>query len=142
MRQRRQKPQTEEHKRIKKADVILISAFLIAGLVGVFWLSAGREDGRMVRVTVDGKEAGTYPLSRDDTIRIEGVGGSNTLVIRDGQAAMEEADCPDRICVEHAPVDSVGETIVCLPHRVVVEVLSEEGGNEEGQTPEFDGVAR
>ena len=46
----------------------------------------------------------------------------NILVIKDGRADMTDADCPDRICVNHRPVSQEGETIVCLPHKVVVEV--------------------
>lgn len=41
---------------------------------------------------------------------------------------MIEADCPDHYCVDHAAIDKVNETIVCLPHRVVLEIT---GGGEE-----------
>ena len=48
---------------------------------------------------------------------------------------MEEADCPDRLCVRQGAVSRVGESIICLPHELVVTVEGEEmdGG--------LDGVA-
>ena len=142
MKKRWQKPQAEEHRRIKKADMILISVFLFIGLAGYLLFFFGKESGSMVRVTVDGKVAGECALNRDKVITVEGVGGSNTLSIRDGKADMTDADCPDGICVRHAPISRAGESIVCLPHRVVAEVVSEGGDMVQEDEIVFDGITR
>ena len=71
---------------------------------------------------MDGRLTGLYPLDRDAEIPIGGEEGYNLLVIRDGAADMIEADCPDRICVAMSPIRNVGETLVCLPHRVLVQI--------------------
>ena len=123
----------------RKQDVILILFFLIIAAAALIWLSAGRQSEQIARVTVDGTVAGLYPLDQDDTVTIGGVGGKNTLVIRDGQADMMEADCPDKVCVDHAPISHVGESIICLPHKVVVEIIAGEG---ETENPEFDVLTR
>jgi hypothetical protein len=47
---------------------------------------------------------------------------------------MTEADCPDKLCVQEKAVSKNGETIVCLPHRVVVEITSEEENEIDGVT--------
>lgn len=117
-------------RRFQKHDIVLIVFFLIIAIVGLLWLNIRREGGHTVRVTVDGTVMGDYPLNRDNTISIKGVGGENTLVIENGQADMTEADCPDKVCVDHAPISDVGESIICLPHKVVVEIISVEGGTE------------
>ena len=44
---------------------------------------------------------------------------------------MIEADCPDLICVHHKPISRQGESIVCLPHKVIVEVTGEESAQED-----------
>ena len=123
----------------RKQDVILILFFLVIAAAGLIWVNIGREGGQIVRVTVDGTVTGEYPLNRDDTVAIEGVGGSNTLVIEGGQADMTEADCPDKVCVDHAPISDVGESIICLPQKVVVEIIAGEG---ETENPEFDVLTR
>ena len=123
----------------RKQDMFLILFFLIFAAAGLLWLYAGRGRGDTVQVTVDGTVIGEYPLERDDTIRIEGIGGNNTLKIRDGQADMTDADCPDKICVNHATISDVGESIVCLPHRVVVEIVSSDG---ETDNADFDVITR
>ena len=90
--------------------MILISAFLLIGLAGLLLFAAWRDEGEFVRVTVDGTVFGEYPLDRDDVIDIETGEGTNTLTIVDGQADMTEADCPDKICVDHIAISRAGES--------------------------------
>ena len=81
----------------------------------------------MIKVTVDGELYGTYSLSQNITedIRTGDDGsGLNRLIIKDGKAYVESASCPDGICVSHRPVFRNGESIVCLPNRVVITVIT------------------
>ena len=57
----------------------------------------------------------------------------NIIIIKDGKASMAKADCPDKICVNHAAISKKGETIVCLPHKVVVEVVDGNGIQDGNQ---------
>ena len=59
----------------------------------------------------------------EQRIILDGNVGKCVLVIRNGEAYMEEADCPNQICVHHAPIRYKGETIVCLPNRIIIEVI-------------------
>ena len=61
-------------------------------------------------------------------------GGYNLLIIEDGAASIEEASCPDKICVNHKPVDKKGETLVCLPNKVVVEIQNGEEADVDAST--------
>ena len=100
---------------------ILLAVLVLAGLA--FFLL--REEGDRVKVTVDGEEYGTYPLSEDTVVEIRtGKDGEelNRLIIRDGKAFVERATCPDGICSNHRPISRDGESIVCLPHKVVITV--------------------
>jgi hypothetical protein len=113
----------------RRNDVILIAALLVtASLMGLcFFLLRG--EGSTVTVEVDGRVFGSYSLSTDRRVDIPtGDGELNCLVIRDGKAYMETATCPDGICVSHRPISRKGESIVCLPHKVVVTVI---GGEAE-----------
>ena len=47
-------------------------------------------------------------------------------MIENGKVKMKEADCPDQICVHHRAISKNRETIVCLPNKVVVEIVSSE----------------
>lgn len=100
-------------------------------------LNLTKDSGSFVKVSIDGKLTDTYDLSVDATYEITGYdGGKNTLVIKDHEAYMTEADCPDQVCVKTGKIHRVGESIVCLPHRAVVEI------SKEGEEAEVDTVSQ
>lgn len=111
---------------MKRKDMILIGAILIIALLGYGGIRLFSKDGGRVVVTVDKKTVIDVPLSEDQTMEVPLTDGSNIIVIEDGAVTMRKADCPDQICVEHKPISKSGETIVCLPHKVVVEIISDE----------------
>ena len=112
---------------MKKRDWILIAVLLAAAAVGlliVHHMQSG--SGSTVTVTVDGEVYGTYDLDEDQTITIDNDYGHNVIEISGGSVSMTEADCPDLICVHRAKISKDNETIICLPHKLVVEVDSSE----------------
>ena len=60
----------------------------------------------------------------------DGEGNVNTVVIRGGRASVVDANCPDKLCEGMGSVSKAGETIVCLPHKLVVTVISAEEAEE------------
>ncbi|MBO7304528.1 MAG: NusG domain II-containing protein [Clostridia bacterium] len=110
-----------ENKKIRN-DIILIAAVLALLAALGAGLMLFRPVGDTVSVTVDGKLYGTYSLGEDARIEIVTEQGYNILVIKDGRAHVESASCPDGICAEHRPVSRGGESIICLPNKVVISV--------------------
>ena len=112
-----------EQKRLWRNDVIFIVALLAVVAVAGACLSFFRGEGNSVTVSIDGTVVATYPLNVDRTEEIltDG-GGRNRLVIRDGKAYVDSASCPDGICAAHKPIHREGESIVCLPNKVVITV--------------------
>lgn len=114
--------------RLKKGDYLILLVVLIALVVMLIMIS-GNQQGNQVHITADGITK-TYSLSDKQRIRIrkskdltgEQVDIGNTIVIDNGQVYMEDADCPDQVCVHHKPISKNGETIICLPNQVFVEV--------------------
>ena len=72
-------------------------------------------------VTLEGREYGAYPLSRDTEFDIVNQSGeSNHFVIRDGFAGIDRATCKNQICVHEGFHKNPGEVITCLPNGVVI----------------------
>ena len=116
--------------RKSRNDVLFIAVLLLIVVLAGAAFFFLRGEGDSVTVSVDGKHYGTYPLHTDLTLSIRtGEGGEqqNLLVIRDGKALVESATCPDGICAAHKPISREGESIVCLPHRVVITVHTTDG---------------
>ena len=104
--------------------ILILLPLLAAGLLFLLLRPGG--GGQYVLVTVDGQEVGRYPLGEDRTVTI-GEEDYNILEIRDGAAAVTDANCGDHTCVRTGKIRRAGETIICLPHRLVVKII---GGGE------------
>ena len=106
----------------KRNDIFLFVCIIAFSLISLaIYKIYFNKSGKFVNVKVDGKVTASYPIDVDKTITIKGVnGGKNILKISDGKAQITEANCPDKICVKNHSIQYEGESIVCLPHKVVV----------------------
>ena len=113
---------------MKKNDFVLIIFILLAAAVAalIFFLPhQGQADNLWVRVIQDGQTVAAYPLSQDHTETLTSDLGFNVLVIEDHRAFIKRADCGNQVCVNTAPISQIGETIACLPHKLIVEISPE-----------------
>jgi hypothetical protein len=106
---------------LKKADKIILTAVILTGcLILLLCIIIGKE-GSYAKVTIDGQLYGNYPLDVEGEFDIN---GSNTLMIKDGYAYMLEADCPDGLCMKMGKINRNGQSIICLPNKIVIEISS------------------
>ena len=108
-------------KRIRN-DILLAVFVLVLAVALIIAYRAFSKSGTYAAVIIDGKVTATYPLSENAEHVIETKHGRNVLSIKDGKASVTDADCPDLVCVGHRAVSDAGESIVCLPHRLVIEI--------------------
>lgn len=89
----------------------------------------------MVNVFQDGQKTGVYPLSEDQTVFIPYEDEHyNLLFISDGKASVSDADCPDGLCIKTRSIRRNGESIICLPHKLVIQIESEKEGTLDAVT--------
>ncbi len=112
----------------KKRDIVLAAVLLILGITGVLIVKYGLKSGNTADVYIDDKLVQTIDLSVDDEYTFQTDNGSNTVEVRNGAVSMKSADCPDKVCVRMGTKNRNGETITCLPHKLVIEV---HGGQEQ-----------
>lgn len=112
---------------MKKQDFLLIGSMLgLAVLLLAGYLLFFQKPGSYAEITIDGTVYQTLPLNQNTTLQIpSGDGHSNQLEITDGFAKITDADCPDQLCVHQKKISHQGETLVCLPHKVVVTIRSQ-----------------
>ena len=124
------------NKRFGKNDVIFIS-FLVLFCIGVCVAvyKGGAVEGSKITITIDGAEYGTYSLLEEQTITIKEHGALNIIEIKDGEAYMKEASCPDQLCVDQNEISFDKESIICLPNKVVITVTSD-------MESDLDGIVR
>ncbi len=110
-------------------DIILAALILVIAAAGIFLLNYFKTEGAYAVVKIDGVETERYSLSQNIEVKIstgENDELSNTLIIENKKAYIKDANCPDKICEGHNPISFKGETIVCLPHKVVIEIVSDD----------------
>ena len=115
-------------KKTLKNDVILILSLLFAAALiwGVIRLS--QKQGSFVVVVQNGIETARYPIDTEIRVDIPSEdGGVNTLVISGGRAFIISADCPDKLCVKQHAISLTGQTVICLPHKLVIRIEGGEG---------------
>lgn len=114
-----------------KRDIILVLVMLAVAMTALLIINYGvKKKGTYAVVKVDGQELYKLELDKDTTVDVAGYqGGLNRIEVKAGKVSMTEADCPDELCVKTGKISRTGETIVCLPHRVVIEIKSTQGGN-------------
>lgn len=123
---------------MKKKDIILIGTILLIALISYLVIHfRSNNTGNIVIVSVSGEIYGKYPLNENRIIDVNENKGHNRIVINDGKVYMEEADCPDKYCVSQGKISKTGEIIVCLPHKLSVEIK-----NQSEATDEIDAVAK
>ena len=106
---------------MKKKDMILIAAVLAISLISLAAIKMTQKDGKEVIVTVEGKKVYKTSIKKDQIYQIPEKNGTNVMQIKDGKVTMKKADCKDQICADHKAIEKSGETIVCLPHKVVID---------------------
>jgi hypothetical protein len=126
---------------MKKWDVIIIIALIIISFIpqgAMFITNYNKQDSLYVEVYSQGKLFKKLPLEKDSkelTFTVENELGKNIVDINDGKVKVIEADCYDEICVKTHSISKAGESIICLPHKVVVRIIGE--GEQETDEQSF-----
>ena len=112
---------------MKKLDFLIIAIALI--LAGIFLLiTINGKRGESVEIVVDGEVTAVFTLDSDTEYRVDTPEGWNIIKIHGGTVSVIESDCPNQICVKHKEISKSGESIICLPHKIIVRIT---GTNQE-----------
>lgn len=120
-----QAPRPTDKKRSLR-DCALIGILLVVVLTVLLFTFLLREKGGYVEVYQDGELLASYPLDLPREVTLNG--GTNILKIEGGVAYLSYASCPDRTCVNTGKISYNGQSIVCLPNRLTIKVVSEQSG--------------
>lgn len=102
--------------------VVIGAALALSAVVAVLVWTGGERQAGVARIYVDAQLVAELPLDRDCKYVVSEDGNENTVEISGGRVRMSSANCADGYCVKQGYISYDGETIICLPHRVVVEL--------------------
>lgn len=112
---------TKKNNKLNKSEYILWSVILCFGIILLFIQNFFHKEGSTVTIYYNGNIIKELPLSENTTYTFKKC-GHNTLIINSGYAWMENSDCPDKLCINFGKISKAGESIICLPHKLVVTI--------------------
>ena len=119
---------------MKTKAILFLLLAAVAVSAALLLLRGGGEDSPVARITRDGvllEEIDLNEVDRPYTLTFEDESGSNTVSVEKGRIRVSEADCPDRVCVNQGWISDGTVPVVCLPHRLMVEIRGD-GGELDG----------
>lgn len=121
-------------KRVRNDVIFLLAIILLAGALFLCQRLGGNGQSTCVEIRQDGTLIGTYELTEAQTIPVRCEDGYNLIQITEGQVSVTDADCPDQLCRKQRSISRDGESIICLPHKLVIRILSEQAGATDAVT--------
>ena len=118
----------KKSRRLSSVDVIIVMIILITAIAGVFLMNTFNHEGFVVKVSQQGAVIKDMFLDNEVTQKLvveSENGGKNVVLVKHGYAYVESATCDDKVCVKKGRISKVGESIVCLPNDVVVEIVED-----------------
>ena len=119
--------------RTKAIVFFLIGA--AAGSIAFLLLRDWKTDAPVALISRDGVLLEEIDLSRVDapySLTFEDESGTNTVLVERGRICVSEADCPDQICVHQGWISDDIIPIICLPHRLLIEIVGAGGELDAG----------
>lgn len=120
---------------MKKFDLYILVVVLVV-TAGLFFMFKGRlTDEREVVISLKGQEYARVTMDgKEHIFEIQTELGYNKVIVDEHGVHIEEADCPDHDCVTLGGISKVGQSIICAPHYLVIEII---GNSDSG----IDGMA-
>lgn len=121
-------------KRVRNDSILLLTVILIAGALFLYQRLGKSGQISCSEIYQDGSLIATYDLKEDQTIPVQYGDGYNLIQIEDGQVTVTDADCPDQLCCRQHAISRDGESIICLPHKLVIRIRSTQDGAPDAVT--------
>ncbi len=103
---------------MKKGDIVIICSVAAAFVLSVVLLVAFSKQGSRVVIKQNNEIIYNESITVNYTVKTD----TNTIVIKDGVVYMEDASCKNQVCINSGKISRKGESIVCLPNKVLVEI--------------------
>lgn len=109
-----------------RLDVVLIGLVLSFSVLAILWISGATRVGvpatKIVDIYLANHLIRTINFAENKAIVLPGVGME--IEVSDGKVRVVKSDCPRQICVNMGWIAYAGDTIVCVPNRILIEITS------------------
>lgn len=121
---------SRKRKLFSPCDLLIIIAVVLTALCSVlFMIFQGSTENPVACIKINGEVYKELPLDQTQDVALENGGFHASVHIENGEVYFAFSECPDKLCVNQGSISKNGESIVCLPGRFSVTILS--SGNQD-----------
>lgn len=125
---------------MRSGDKVLVLAIAVAAVLSLRIGSNDTSGRTLAQIKVGAEVLETIDLSAVSEPYTKtvytGNDGYNVIEVREGMIRVVEANCPEQVDVRQGWISSPYESIVCLPHRLVITILP-----ADPQRRDIDGIS-
>lgn len=107
---------------VKPRGVAVLSLIVLLGVGFPLATVGAYGEGTTATIQVAGQVVEVLDLTRDGLHPLNVDGHVYMLEIKDGKVRILEADCPDQVCVRTGFISNHGQSIVCVPGRLIITI--------------------
>lgn len=115
----------DQESHLRYRSLILAGVFIVFALAFLLfqYLHPGKK-GAAAEISCSGQVTQVLDLSKNQEVTIQTPnGGTNQLIVKDGEIWCYDASCPDKLCVKQGKKHLDTDTIVCLPNQMIVTII-------------------
>jgi len=111
-----------------KKDVIFFAGVAILFFAVLTYIYLNKKQGKIAIIKYNGKVVKILPLSKNGIYKVRGFISEMLLKVSNGTIQVVKSGCPRKVCMKKGKLYICGDTIVCVPNKVVISVQGEEEG--------------
>lgn len=109
-------------KTFKPTDIIIVLAAAAVLALALILRNVSSESGSNAAVFHNGEQIALLTLTKDGVYPFDDYGV--TIEVKSGKVRISKSDCHDKICEKTGFISSPMQTIVCLPNRISVRMIT------------------
>lgn len=110
---------------INRWDILVMGLVALTAFFMLLWPIMGRSGGNdTVEVSVDGRIT-VFSLLQDARHPFEGPDSPFVVTVENRTVRMDQAGCPDQLCVHQGTLRNPSGAIVCLPNKTIIRIPGE-----------------
>ena len=109
---------TAMQRKINPKEIIITACILILGIILFLLYNKSDSKEKTAVITFNSEVIKELPLNENQVLKINDI----SFQIKDNSIAVINSDCPDKICIKTGYISNTGESIVCMPNRLIVTI--------------------
>ena len=117
---------------MKKGDIIVIFCLVVIFSFSLVLINKSfiTTTDKYISVQVNCEEIKQITFSKEKKVYpIRTTFGINILEVNEDGVRVIEANCPDKLDVKFGRIDKVGQAIICIPNRLVIQIKSRQNND-------------